>query len=155
MTRPTAVTGLLFAALLAACGNDGSPAGPDSEGRASSTSLRASAGPRSSLEVEVILTGRYERGAVHVVRVERPDGQRVFERTLGSDRRLTEALAPGDYRMLSFQRECKTTCGAKPKPEALGGPTDICGSYFAVKPAAITRAVVKLAAGEGCQVTIA
>lgn len=151
MTAATA--GLLV--LLAGCGDGGetAPSGATATtDRPTSTTSAASSG----LELQLTLAGSYERPVKHVVRVEHSTGKQVFERTLGPDLRLSESLEPGEYRMLSFQRMCRSaSCGTSPAPDELGEPLDLCGTQFTVAPATPVKASVKLTANEGCEFTLA
>lgn len=89
----------------------------------------------------------YEHGARHVVRVERPDGERVVERTLPESKKASLELEPGRYRLLSYQRPCDESGCSDP-----GEPTDICGRYFTVKDETPATARIDVTPEEGCSI---
>ena len=77
-----------------------------------------------AVDVRVVLKydvseGAYIEGSISYIRVERLDGELVFERPLS---RSTDhiGLDPGEYRLISFQRPCEGNCGS------LDPPTDRC-----------------------------
>lgn len=93
------------------------------------------------------MSGAYEDGAVHVVRVERPDGEQVVERTLPDSQRASLALEPGRYRLLSYQRPCSDAGCATP-----GEPADICGRYFTIAEDKDATARIEVTPDEGCAI---
>ena len=100
-----------------------------------------------SLAIELSVSGSYEDGAVHVVRVERPDGEQVVERTLPSSRRASLDVEPGRYRLLSYQRPCPDAGCDKP-----GEPVDICGRYFTIAKDDDATAHIEVTPEEGCSI---
>lgn len=106
-----------------------------------------SSGDGPALAVEVSLTSEYPDGAVHVVRVERPDGKQVVERTLPESKRASFELEPGRYRLLAYQRPCAARSCGEP-----GDPVDICGRYFAIGEDAPATARIEVTPEEGCSI---
>lgn len=107
-----------------------------------------SSGDGPALAVEVSLTSEYPDGAVHVVRVERPDGEQVVERTLPEAKRASLKLKPGRYRLLAYQRPCPAAAGcAEP-----GDPVDICGRYFTIEEDKPATARIEVTPEEGCSI---
>lgn len=106
-----------------------------------------SSGDGPALAVEVSLTGEYPDGAVHVVRVERPDGEQVVERTLPEAKQASLDLKPGRYRLLAYQRPCDAPGCADP-----GDPVDICGRYFTIEEGKPATARIEVTPEEGCSI---
>jgi hypothetical protein len=91
--------------------------------------------------------GLYVEGAYAYVRLER-DGESVTEVRLSDARipRATIQVAPGSYRLVSFQRPCDGNCSR------LDPPTDVCSRALEVEPDAQLRAIVRLTPGKGCTI---
>lgn len=146
---------VVAALLLAACGGDDDEANrPPTERTTSSTSAPA---PRTaSFEASLVVEGSFPNGAVHTVRVEdADDGKQMFERTLAASGTTSEDLAPGDYRVLAFYRQCRTAgCGPKTPVAELGEPEGICGSVFTVEADKPTRAAITVVPDEACTVVL-
>lgn len=108
---------------------------------------RGSGGDTPALSVELSVVGAYEDSAVHVVRVERPDGERVVERTLPDSKETSVDLDPGRYRLLSYQRPCDASGCSEP-----GEPVDICGRYFTIEDGTPATARIEVTPDEGCSI---
>lgn len=99
--------------------------------------------------------GEFEKGAVHVLRVEDAEGKRMFEHTVAAPASKAEELAPGSYRLLAFYRECrKDGCGPDSPLADFAEPDGICGSQFTIEADKKTRATVKAVAGEACTIAL-
>ena len=112
----------------------------------------APAAPTSPVVAEVKVTGSYEHGAFHYLRIEDKLGNQVVESRFAStdDKiRLERRLAYGQYRLLSFQRPCSSPCLDADDNEQVQ-PEDICGTQFDVRAGKQTSLVVDLQPGEGC-----
>ena len=90
----------------------------------------------------------YVEGSISYVRV--TDGTRtVLDSQLhgvGQRQVLDVALAPGTYRLTSYQRLCGGNCGT------LDPPTDQCSTEFQIKGiGAQATVLIALRPGEGCK----
>jgi hypothetical protein len=102
--------------------------------------------------------GGYIEGSYSYVRVESLAGDKVIEKRfplevekLGPLRFLsttTVRLAPGSYRLVSFQRPCSGNCGL------LDPPTDKCSREMVVAPDRSVEATITVRPGEGCSVEV-
>lgn len=144
--------------LLVACGdrdgNGASDAGRKQDTSTSiSTTTTTSATP-DNFFVTATIKGTYPKSTRHIIRVERSTGKQVFERSLDSSLKTAEALAPGDYRVLSYQRPCREAICAPGDPDtAFGEPVDLCGAQFSIVADKSATATVEIVPGEGCTVT--
>jgi hypothetical protein len=142
MRNPLVALFASLALVAAACGNTSEPAGEGS-------------GP-VDVRLQQVLDfskGRYTEGSYSYVRVERPDGEDVLKERLGNERECSESecvseivlrLAPGEYRLASFQRPCDGNCGF------LDPPTDRCDRLIEVRAGAAQNVVVTVHPGDGC-----
>jgi hypothetical protein len=91
-------------------------------------------------------------GAIPYIRVSRENGTTVVRRRLNLTRKLPFAavpLAPGRYRLQSWQRDCDGNCSR------LGPPTDRCGGWFRIRRGQTLRARVTVTYGSGCRIAFA
>ncbi|HUS61799.1 MAG TPA: hypothetical protein VMY34_06350 [Acidimicrobiales bacterium] len=141
---------------LAACGSKGEIDGASARATSTSSSTTSSTSLKpASFVVKATIKAAYPKPMRHIVRVERPDGKQVFERSLDASLTTSEDLMPGDYRVLSYQRECNVdTCGPTSPDTDFGQPVDLCGSYFSVTAAKPTIASVEITPDDGCTVTL-
>jgi hypothetical protein len=109
------------------------------------------ASPSASLHVTQV-TSRGSpipiEGAYSYVRVSRPDGSQVVRRRLTRGRPLatTMPLAPGRYRLQSWQRTCDGNCGY------LDAPSDRCARWFRVERGRRLNARITVTYGSGCRI---
>jgi hypothetical protein len=130
---------------LSACAGDESPdPGPD----AVDVSVR---------QIYDMSQGGYFEGSYSYVRVESLAGEKVIEKRFPEGEKLgplrflsttTVRLAPGSYRLVSFQRPCSGNCGL------LDPPTDKCSREMVVAPDRSVEATVTVRPGEGCSVEV-
>ena len=101
--------------------------------------------------------GGYFEGSYSYVRVESLAGEKVIEKRLLEGEKFgplrflsttTVRLAPGSYRLVSFQRPCSGNCGF------LDPPTDTCSREMVVAPDRSVEATVTVRPGEGCSVEV-
>jgi hypothetical protein len=86
-------------------------------------------------------------GAIPVVAIARRDGSLVAKRRLGLVRpSATFSLAPGRYRLLSWQRVCDGNCGI------LDPPSDRCSRAFRLHGNQRLRATITVRYGSGCRI---
>jgi len=141
LTAPAAA--LIAAALLAGCGEDAPRAAPD--GAAARLIVRETL-PRQPI---------YKEGTVAFLRIER-----LRSRTLVIDGPVTgrgfvrgrtplfdRSLAPGAYRLVSYQRPCDGNCGY------LDPPTARCEATVELEAGDIRTVTVVLDVHGGCRVT--
>lgn len=88
-------------------------------------------------------------GSIPYIRVSRADGSTVVRRRLDLTRRRPFAnvpLAPGRYRLQSWQRHCSGNCGR------LDPPSDRCGRWFRIRPGRRLNATITVRYGSGCRI---
>lgn len=88
-------------------------------------------------------------GAIPYIRVSRANGTTVVRRRLSLTRKQPWAdvpLAPGRYRLQSWQRYCDGNCSR------LGPPTDRCGRWFRIHRGQTLKATVTVTFGSGCRI---
>ena len=88
-------------------------------------------------------------GSIPYIRVARGDGSTVARRRL-SFRGLTASgdvrLAPGRYRLQSWQRDCDGNCSR------LDPPSDRCARWFRINRGQTLKATVTVTFGSGCRI---
>jgi hypothetical protein len=100
--------------------------------------------------------GAYVEGSFSYIRVERPDGERLFERRLselsgkGPTFHSTDhiRLDPGDYQLISFQRPCSGNCGS------LDPPTDRCKRRIHVRGDRTLTVRITAQPGQNCNIDL-
>jgi hypothetical protein len=88
-------------------------------------------------------------GSIPYLRVARADGSTVVQRRLGFRTRTPVAdlgLAPGRYRLQSWQRYCDGNCSR------LDPPSDRCGRWFRIHRGQTLKATVTVTFGSGCRI---
>jgi hypothetical protein len=88
-------------------------------------------------------------GSIPFIRVSRADGSTVVRRRLNVTTRTPTAdvrLAPGRYRLQSWQRICDGNCGY------LDPPSDRCARWFRIHRAQTLKATITVAFGSGCRI---
>jgi hypothetical protein len=101
------------------------------------------------VEVRAAGTPLPVEGALPYIRVSRENGTTVVRRRLNLTRKQPWAdvpLAPGRYRLQSWQRYCNGNCSR------LGPPTDRCGRWFRINRAQKLKATVTVMYGSGCRI---
>jgi hypothetical protein len=101
------------------------------------------------VEVRAAGTPLPVEGALPYIRVSRENGTTVVRRRLNLTRKQPWAdvpLAPGRYRLQSWQRYCNGNCSR------LGPPTDRCGRWFRINRAQTLKATVTVTYGSGCRI---
>jgi hypothetical protein len=101
------------------------------------------------VEVRAAGTPLPVEGALPYIRVSRENGTTVVRRRLNLTRKQPWAdvpLAPGRYRLQSWQRYCNGNCSR------LGPPTDRCGGWFRINRAQTLKATVTVTYGSGCRI---
>ncbi len=115
----------------------------------------SSAPSPGQLSVSQVIRGHlYIEGSIPHVTITSPGGQVVVNRDI---RNLPSAgrpllvwrLAPGDYRLTTYQRPCSGNCGR------LAGPTDRCSASFTIDPGGRLAALITLRPGVGCRLSFA
>jgi zinc D-Ala-D-Ala dipeptidase len=92
--------------------------------------------------------GLYVEGSVSFVRVRRLGGELVVARRVQRPRfRMWRRVAPGRYRVISYQRPCAGNCGV------LDPPTDRCARRVRVFSGGLTQVRVTVRPGRGCAMT--
>jgi len=82
-------------------------------------------------------------GALSYIRIKSTGA--TVTRQLPASHQVTLRMAPGAYRLMSWQRTCDGNCGY------LDGPTDACWIDLDLAPGEHHRLVVDIAAGEPCR----
>ena len=85
-------------------------------------------------------------GALSYIRIERADGATVTERRLPDSGKLTLAVPPGAYRLLSWQRTCDANCGH------LDPPSSQCARPFTLRQGQPLRATIEVDFASGCMI---
>ena len=88
-------------------------------------------------------------GSIPYVRIARADGSTVVQRRLNLTKRTPFAdvrLAPGRYRLQSWQRTCDGNCGY------LDPPSDRCSRWFRIHPGQMLKATITIRYGSGCSI---
>jgi zinc D-Ala-D-Ala dipeptidase len=89
--------------------------------------------------------GLYVEGAVSYVRVRSTRGRLVVARRVHKPRfRMKRPLAPGHYRVISYQRPCDGNC------RLLDPPTDRCARPVQILSGGLTEVGVRVRPGRGC-----
>jgi hypothetical protein len=88
----------------------------------------------------------YIEGSFSYLRAEQ-DGREVAKVKL-EDSQAALRLAPGSYRLVSFQRPCDGNCGI------LDPPTDQCDLPVEVRPEEVITATITLSPGKGCTIEL-
>ena len=86
-------------------------------------------------------------GSIPFIRVARADGSTVVKRRLNLTRRTPFAdlrLAPGRYRLQSWQRTCDGNCGY------LDAPSDRCARWLRIHRGQPLDATITVTFGSGC-----
>jgi hypothetical protein len=92
--------------------------------------------------------GLYVEGAVSYVRVRASGGRVVVARRVRKPRfRMKRRLAPGRYRVTSYQRPCDGNC------RLLDPPTDRCARPVRILSGGLTEVGVRVRPGRGCKMT--
>ena len=100
--------------------------------------------------------GAYVEGSLSYIRVERPDGERLFERQLSELSGKSPTfhstdyirLAPGEYQLISFQRPCEGNCGS------LDPPTDRCERRIRVTGNPKLTVLIAAQPAESCEIEL-
>lgn len=87
-------------------------------------------------------------GALSYIRIERSGGATVTERQLPDNGKLTLRVAPGAYRLLSWQRICDANCGH------LDPPSSRCARAFTLRKGEPLQAVVKTGFVSRCVIVL-
>jgi hypothetical protein len=89
-------------------------------------------------------------GAIPYLRVSRADGSTVVRRRLTPTNTpvwvALVPLAPGRYRLQSWQRDCDGNCSR------LGAPTDRCARWFRIHRGRQLKATITVRYGSGCTI---
>jgi hypothetical protein len=91
-------------------------------------------------------------GSIPYVRVARADGSTVVQRRLKFTGRTgvgDVSLAPGRYRLQSWQRYCDGNCSL------LDPPSDRCSRWFRIHRGQTLKATVTVTYGSGCRIAFA
>lgn len=92
--------------------------------------------------------GMYVEGSVSYVRVRSSGGRQVVGRRVRKPRfRMQRRLAPGRYRVISYQRPCEGNCGL------LDPPTDRCARPVRILSGGLTEVAVRVRPGRGCRMS--
>jgi D-Ala-D-Ala dipeptidase-like protein/beta-lactamase family protein len=92
--------------------------------------------------------GVYVEGSISYVRVRTSRGKRVSARRVRKPRfRMRRQLAPGRYRVISYQRPCEGNCGR------LDPPTDRCARRVRILSGGLTEVAVRVRPGRRCRMT--
>jgi len=87
-------------------------------------------------------------GALSYIRVERATGATVTERQLPGSHKLTLQLAPGAYRLVSWQRVCDGNCGS------LDPPSQRCARPFTLRQGGQLAATIRVNFAAGCAIVL-
>lgn len=108
------------------------------------------AAPSATLRVhQIVATGSPlpVEGAIPYIRVSRADGSTVVRRRLPTGTRpVGVQLAPGRYRLQSWQRYCDGNCSR------LGPPSDRCARWFRIGAGRTLKATIVVRYGSGCRI---
>jgi D-alanyl-D-alanine dipeptidase len=92
--------------------------------------------------------GTYVEGSISYVRVRTSGGRQVVGRRVHKPRfRMQRRLAPGRYRVISYQRPCEGNCGV------LDPPTDRCARPIRILSGGLTEVAVRVRPGRGCRMS--
>jgi hypothetical protein len=87
-------------------------------------------------------------GALSYLRVERAGGVTLAERQLPGSHKLTLAVQPGAYRLVSWQRICDANCGN------LDPPSNQCARSFTLRPGERLQAAIRVNFVSGCVIAL-
>lgn len=145
--RPV-LLGLAAALLVSGCGSEPTTGGEPAAREDVELRLR---------QIYDMSEGAYVEGSNSFVRVEGADGDEFAETRLDEGTRLeklkvlstaTLRLAPGSYRLVSFQRPCAGDCGA------LDPPTDECSADLRLDAGRPVEATITVLPGQGCTIEL-
>ena len=92
--------------------------------------------------------GLYVEGSVSFIRVRSAGERLVVARRVRKPRfRMKRQLAPGRYRVISYQRPCDDNC------RRLDPPTDRCARRVRILSGGLTEVAVRVRPGQGCGMT--
>jgi zinc D-Ala-D-Ala dipeptidase len=92
--------------------------------------------------------GLYVEGSVSYVRVRSAGGRIVVARRVHKPRfRMKRQLAPGRYRVISYQRPCNGNCSR------LDPPTDRCARRVQILSGGLSEVAVTVRPGRGCRIS--
>jgi len=87
-------------------------------------------------------------GALSYIRIERAGGATVTEWRLPGSGKLTLTVAPGAYRLLSWQRACDANCGH------LDPPSSRCARPFTLRNGEQLQAAIRVDFTSGCVIVL-
>jgi D-alanyl-D-alanine dipeptidase len=92
--------------------------------------------------------GLYVEGSISYVRVRGVRGKLVVAKRVNRPRfRMQRRLAPGRYKVISYQRPCDGNCGT------LDPPTDRCARHVQVLSGGLTQVAVRVRPGRRCRMS--
>lgn len=87
--------------------------------------------------------------SVRYVRIETLQGQSVVEKEFRTPIRLKQSLTAGQYRVMTWRRDCAGSCPAQGE-KGLGTPVNICGAKATVRSDAVAQATIRLTPEADC-----
>lgn len=87
--------------------------------------------------------------SVRYVRIETLQGQSVVEKEFRTPIRLKQSLTAGQYRVMTWRRDCAGTCPTQGE-KGLGAPVNICGAKATIRSDAVTQATIRLTPETDC-----
>jgi hypothetical protein len=87
-------------------------------------------------------------GSVGYARILDRSGKRIAQGDFAQEPQLLFSLAPGRYRLVSYQRLCDGNCGS------LSAPVDICTKRFRVRASRRVSATIRVAPGSDCRIRV-
>lgn len=135
--------------LTTACTSSGSepdPLGPTGDQPAPTIS-------QGELVVDVTRTCCFIEGSIFFLDVRTAEGELVRERSYRAGELefvIREALAPGDYSVVSYERPCDASCPEPGQTDRLDPPTNRCRTSVTIEPGETYRLKIRAGPGVGC-----
>ncbi|MGH3735073.1 MAG: hypothetical protein ACRDT6_05565 [Micromonosporaceae bacterium] len=150
MTARTLLAAAAVALLLGGCGGAAPDAGPT--GPTGGTSPSTPASGQGTLNVDQ--SGTAAPNTIWYVRIESMNAEPLTENGYpGQAIALSQQLDPGQYRVISWWRQCQSTCPTSGE-QGLGPLEQVCGAVVTLAPGARVTATVVIGDDGGCTVRV-
>jgi hypothetical protein len=104
--------------------------------------------PALRVTQEFVGSQLYMEGSIGYIQIKKRTGRVVASGTFREARELRFRLAPGRYRVVSFQRPCDGNCSY------LDPPTDRCSRALVIRRRHPVAAKVEISPGNGCTIRL-
>jgi hypothetical protein len=108
---------------------------------------------QGELVVDVTRKCCFIEGSIFFLDVRTTEGELVRERSYWAGELefvMREALDPGDYSIVSYERPCEASCPEPGETDSLDPPTNRCRTSVTIDPGETYRLKISAGAGVGC-----